>query len=646
MTRNLLILILLCGKCGVLYGQNTHLDSLKIVLTQLNRQTAGYSLDTQRVNILLELVSAYHKLALPDSMELYTRKAIHLSENNKFEKGLAKGYRMLGASFKFRDKLYDATDYFFKALYLAESQKDIHLQGVIFWELGSCYSLLKQYGLSEKYFRRAIPFFKKTNDTRRAGLTIHNIGNLYFYQNQYQKASSFYRQSASLFIEANSLGDVGHSYEAIGSIHEKFNHLDSAQIYLAKAQKYFEQYSTNTYIKLHIKNELARVYLKKRDFENSILLGKEVLPQSNKLNFNLLSYKIAENLYQAYTALSETKQALFYHEQMAKYKEKVTEEDIQKRSQSLKYEYDSQKQKEINVLQNQEIEAQERAKNYLKIGLILFIVFTASMFYINRLLRKKNIQIEKQQSEIIITQLQLEDLNNGLEIKVTQRTSELTKANEELVRKNREIAEALLKGQTIERKRVATELHDNLGGQISAIRWSMMALDNRNLSPKELKLYESIMGMMNRAYDEIRYISHHLLPEEFEKQGLIAALQKLVNELNFNAQTHFELQIINYQPVNQKIEFEIYSVVMELINNILKHANATKATIKIAKEPTMLTVSIWDNGIGVSQEKIQNGGMGFKNIKERIQAAGGTFSIETNLNSQKKTNISLIFDFD
>lgn len=120
---------------------------------------------------------------------------------------------------------------------------------------------------------------------------------------------------------------------------------------------------------------------------------------------------------------------------------------------------------------------------------------------------------------------------------------ELQVANDELIMKNQEILEALTKGQTIERKRVALELHDNLGSTLSALKWRLETINGDNLNEKERKVYAGIVDMMKNAYAEVRLISHNMLPVELEERGLFEALNKFINDINISDKLNIKLVI-------------------------------------------------------------------------------------------------------
>jgi signal transduction histidine kinase len=199
-------------------------------------------------------------------------------------------------------------------------------------------------------------------------------------------------------------------------------------------------------------------------------------------------------------------------------------------------------------------------------------------------------------------------------------------SNYQLRQKNREISAASLQGQTTERKRIAADLHDNLGSTMSALRWSLEAINPKQLGKKEQEVYQQLQYAIAQAYDQVRLLSHNFLPEELEKQGLWVALGQLIRKLNKNTPVKFSLQLPENQVrLNEKTEFELYSICLELINNILKHAKATEASIECRIQSGEYRMVISDNGKGISENN--SSGKGLRNIAERVRSLGGTWQV-------------------
>ena len=197
-----------------------------------------------------------------------------------------------------------------------------------------------------------------------------------------------------------------------------------------------------------------------------------------------------------------------------------------------------------------------------------------------------------------------------------------------LLQQNAELQAALLQGQTTERKRVAADLHDNLGTSFTALRWNLEAINVKNLNKNEQEAYQNLHSMIDKAYNEVRLLSHNLLPEDLEKQGLRAALQSFVRKINQNTSLEFTLSFPeNFPRLSPRTEFELYSICLELINNILKHAQASQASIKFDVEDENVRLTLSDNGKGL----FENGstGKGLRNIAERVKSLGGTWEVKS-----------------
>ena len=277
-------------------------------------------------------------------------------------------------------------------------------------------------------------------------------------------------------------------------------------------------------------------------------------------------------------------------------------------------------QSRIEMLSS-DIERQTLTRTFLIGGLFMLLVFVGILYRNNRLIGRQRQEIQM--------------LNVGLEDKVRERTTELETANNQLRAKNREIEDALLRGQTLERKRVAADLHDNLGGTLSAIKMSLSALNPAKLSEREQQVYQNLIQMTRDAYAEVRYLSHNLQPDELEREGLAQALNRLVEKLNQNQHISFSLVLQELPRLSKAAEFHLYSISLELFNNILKHSGATEACIEFRSTANELSMIVRDNGRGIESlmegESLANvkdsAGMGLRNIQARTEAMQGRLEI-------------------
>lgn len=211
---------------------------------------------------------------------------------------------------------------------------------------------------------------------------------------------------------------------------------------------------------------------------------------------------------------------------------------------------------------------------------------------------------------------------------------------ETLQHRNAEVSEALLQGQTLERRRVAADLHDNLGTTLSALHWNLEAIDKTQLTAVEQAVYATISQQVGQAYTDVRLLSHNLLPNELAKQGLAVALQKLTDKMNGSTPVRFRLTGADSLPrLDRQTEFELYSICLELINNTIKHARATEGYIDLSQTNGTLRLTIGDNGTGLDNQR--SDGRGLQNIAARVDSVTGTWTVDSTPGGGVQNRISV-----
>ncbi|MEO1032061.1 MAG: ATP-binding protein [Bacteroidota bacterium] len=190
--------------------------------------------------------------------------------------------------------------------------------------------------------------------------------------------------------------------------------------------------------------------------------------------------------------------------------------------------------------------------------------------------------------------------------------------------------EALIAGEENERKRIAQDLHDGINGDLSVIKYKMTSIDQNRFKPKEEEAFSMAIDMLDNAIDQVRHISHNLVPPSLQNFNLIEALQQFsskissTNTIKINFQQYGE-----YLKLNKDAETAIYRIIQELITNSVKHSKATKALVQINSHDENLHITVEDNGIGFDTTKTYKG-IGFKNIESRVALLNADFSVDSN----------------
>jgi signal transduction histidine kinase len=327
----------------------------------------------------------------------------------------------------------------------------------------------------------------------------------------------------------------------------------------------------------------GRYFLDKKDYKKALKYANYANKYRFWGNFPYFDNVLNKLLYECHKGLNNQSQAFKYLELVKKYEDEADHKRMNENYAEWQLKYEDEKQKsQIQTLENQKL---TQTRNILSLAGLFALGIIGYVFWNNQKLKKKTVQIQ----------------------------------------------EALLKGQTTERKRMASELHDNISNKILGVKMRVEMLENEHFTEKEKNNYEATLGFIDEVYADIRLISHNLLPEELETKGLGIAIENLIKKINLIGKTHFENSFETLQArFSPRLEYEIYNIILELVNNILKHAEAKNAVISIFQENNLLKISVKDNGKGIGNQLINFDSLGLKSIHSRIEALRGKIEILNN----------------
>jgi len=199
-----------------------------------------------------------------------------------------------------------------------------------------------------------------------------------------------------------------------------------------------------------------------------------------------------------------------------------------------------------------------------------------------------------------------------------------------------EFARRLLSSQEGERKRIAAELHDSLGQNLLVIKnRALMGLMPKELPDSSREQLDEISTLSSQAIEEVREIAYNLRPYQIDRLGLSRAVEAMIKKVAVASGIRFTTGIEQLKGVLSKdAEISIYRIVQECINNIVKHSEATEASIEMKREDSILHVVVKDNGKGFAVEQMfspESGkhGFGLVGMPERVRLLGGTYDIQS-----------------
>lgn len=214
----------------------------------------------------------------------------------------------------------------------------------------------------------------------------------------------------------------------------------------------------------------------------------------------------------------------------------------------------------------------------------------------------------------------------------------------------RKIAEAqteysrrLIESQEAERKRIASELHDGLGQSLAIIsNRATMGKSNRYEPEIMLREFDEISQNALEALDEVQQITSNLHPHYLERLGLTKALKAMFAKVSDVIELNSEIVLIdNIFP--KEAEINVYRIVQESINNIVKHSDASEAEIKIKKVENEVIITIKDDGRGfdTTNFKAKGTGLGLVGLRERTNMLGGKISINSSIGNGTEIRVNL-----
>lgn len=618
MKKCLIILaILFCGNQPN-FAQKAKIDSILSNLQQIRKNDSvyyfGYSAD---------LIEYYRNVNI-DTSNYFINEFLKISKKQNWRSAEIYLLTQLAYNFNLKGNHFLAIETNYKALAFAEKYKKTELISQIKLVLGESYMQLKQFEKAKTFLKIVLKNAEISNNQQEITACLTDLGNIELEQKNYKQAEYYFNEALNKLKNETNLLFFGILHQNLAVALAKQNKSEKAlenfakSIQILKKEKQYYQIGS-VYV------DLAEMNFSNKEYNKTILNASEAQKMGESTNSPDIISKVSYWLYKANDALGVESKALKYYETYITLKDSLNKEDFTKRINSMQFEYENiQKNMKIAEQENSILQKKnenlrlEKNKNLILTGMAIALILAGFLFW-NR--------------------VQLRKINENLEQKVQARTAEITEANLNLLRKNQQISEALLKGQTIERKRVAGELHDNLSTILSAVKMSVQAIKTDNLNESEIKILNGVKDMTSMAYNEVRNISHNILPDDLEEKGLIYTLNKLIDKINLSEKLQIVLKSRISEKLDSKIELNLYSIVLELINNTIKHAQATISTIIVDQKNGNLLLSIEDNGIGFTPN--QSFGMGLENIRSRVNAMNGILKFDSENKIGTKIHISV-----
>ena len=535
-----------------------------------------------------------------DSLKIYADRCVQVSRAGKLPKTEASGHQLVATYHWQTGKFDEAVKNHFKALYIREKLKDSAGIGSSLASLGVVSLSNNKLGQAKSYTARSLALGRRLGDDKLILRNLHTMANIYGTEGSYKKALEVDREALMICERIDNRRNFSEIYSNMALCFFYMGDYNASLKYHYKVLEIDQFFKDDKQIGDTYLN-LASVYLAKKDH----VRAEELLNSSLSL-FGKTDYKYGlRNAYQSLVSLYETKgdykQALAASQEYVKLNNQISNESNDKNIARLNVQYETEKKEQQietlnqrSIIQTLEIERRNTiiavvAGLLLIGGLLVYLLFN----------RRKLIEDNRMQ---------------------------------EFINEQRELsARAVFEAEDEERRRLAADLHDGVGQVLSCALMNLNGLfRSMPMQPADCEVAERSLALVNESYDEMRAISHRMMPHALSQNGLNQALHHFAEKIDSRqVRVHLELDETESR-LDPLAETALYRVIQESVNNVLKHAQATNIHISLISDNDGISVTIEDDGRGFDPGLIgDSAGIGLKNIRSRIEFLKGTVEFES-----------------
>jgi signal transduction histidine kinase len=524
-----------------------------------------------------------------ESLEI-AKKINHKVNIGKSLANIATSYTYLG-NFTEAIKYYQRSADQFDKLGMKEFLPRLYIS------IGSAFEHANLFKKSVVYKQKALQLARPMGDSLQLADVLTNIGTCYFNLKRYKESHAHFLEGLAVAEKIRSDIFITQACAGLCRTNRLLKNLDEARVYGERGLDIARK-SGNVFLELECLKALMFLAEDSGKPELSAKYTKEALDiaEANNMTDHLVE------LYEDYaTDLARANNYKGAYDYLMKYSilnDSIQGVDIQKQLQELDTKYLTvQKEKQIVTL-----EKEKQTRNTLIYSLIagLFgLILIAVLGY-------RNITFRKRVAEQEVQQLQQE---------------------KQLVATN-----SILKGQEEERTRVARDLHDGLGGLLSGIKLTLNSVKGNVILPEESAMtFTRALTQLDGAISEMRRVAHSMMPEALVRFGLIDALSDFCEGISASGRLKVTMQHFGFENrLDSQVEVVLYRIIQELLNNVLKYADATEAQVQLTWVDNHVSVTVEDNGKGFDVKTLEvNKGAGLRNVQARVDYLNGTLDIQS-----------------
>jgi two-component system, NarL family, sensor kinase len=490
--------------------------------------------------------------------------------------------------------------YAFEGVNFAKSVKIDSLVSFYTMKIGSAYYLLNERETAKKYFYSAYLIAKKCNNWSQEAKTLNNLGAIYIENKDFKNAEKNLLKAIEIFKAKNQLFTNGLlTLRLLATLYTEQKKYDKAEkIYLETLKE--AEFNRDTTLLCYTLIYYSKLLSDKGDNNKAIIIAEKANEFQEIYQNNTTKILVFRGLTNIYSKTKNFNKAIEFYEKLLSINKIVYSEDLEKKVAENEVKY-----KTAQILHQKEIAESlaksEKRKNqfyivlFVSVLVLLFILFL--VFYFMQ-------KAKKRKEELLIQQ---------------------------------QLLESIIKAQEDEKMRIARDLHDGICQKFAAtkIKFSTVSIENE----KELIKFINAISLLDESTNELRSISHEIMPPALNQNDLINAIKNLAQN-SFPNEIKFSFEVFgNPFLFTENEQINIYRILQEIISNIIKHAMATEVSIQLLFSENNFCVVVEDDGVGIEIDRLN--GIGLKNIKIRADIIQAKLEFEKGVNKGTIVTLNL-----
>lgn len=539
--------------------------------------------------------TAFMIMGKPDSAYALAELAIHdLSVSGADLVLLAKYYSLTGNCLMRMNRQKDALAEFYASLQRAEFARDAEQEFKARNNIGWAYMELEQYDNAIANFKGCIGIMKANGLPDKYGTIYNNLASCYGSLEQFDSVYKYAETGIRIAQQYDDLAALANGYSILGTFQSRAKKYREALSNFEKAVE-IRGKSGDPFFIVSDLAEISELQALTGNTAEGIRNGEAALALAKENGIDAKLQLIYSALAHNYEQAGRYRDAADMYKRMNVLKDSMYQSANPKALAEMQTKYETVKKEQLIEQQQNKIKGQRALLAAVLSALVLLSALSWSVYRRRQLREEARLQTE---------------------LRAQQEAAAL----------------AVLEAEEKERQRIARDLHDGVGQMMSAAKMNLSAYeaDADIQAPAHKQALEKIIGLVDESCREVRSVSHAMMPDVLLKKGLAAALQDFTDKLDTQ-----RLQIGLYtegldESVPANVSMILYRVLQEAVNNVIKHAKATRLDISVVKDAEGIHATIEDNGIGFnSNDPGFREGMGLQNIRSRVSFLKGTVDVDS-----------------